>query len=84
MGLQNYMDLLASESFRNSLKVTLIFVVIVVVGGMLLGLIAAVLCNKAFPGIRFSVRLMRFRCDRVQFCGNGISDHAASDSRHCK
>ena len=28
------------------------FVLIVVVGGMLLGLIAAVLCNKAFPGIR--------------------------------
>lgn len=53
VGLQNYIDLLASESFRNSLKVTLIFVVIVVIGGMLLGLIAAVLCNKAFPGIRF-------------------------------
>lgn len=52
VGLQNYIDLLTSESFRNSLKVTLIFVVIVVVGGMLLGLIAAVLCNKAFPGIR--------------------------------
>ena len=31
---------------------TLIFVLIVVIGGMLLGLIAAVLCNKAFPGIR--------------------------------
>ncbi len=53
VGLENYIDLLTSESFRNSLKVTLIFVVIVVVGGMLLGLIAAVLCNKAFPGIRF-------------------------------
>ena len=52
VGLQNYIDLLMSESFRNSLKVTLIFVVIVVIGGMLLGLIAAVLCNKAFPGIR--------------------------------
>ena len=52
VGLQNYIDLLSSESFRNSLKVTLIFVVIVVFGGMLLGLIAAVLCNKAFPGIR--------------------------------
>ena len=52
VGLQNYIELLSSESFRNSLKVTLIFVVIVVVGGMLLGLIAAVLCNKAFPGIR--------------------------------
>ena len=52
VGLGNYTDLLASESFLNSLKVTLIFVVIVVIGGMLLGLIAAVLCNKAFPGIR--------------------------------
>ena len=52
VGLQNYIDLLASESFQNSLKVTLVFVVIVVIGGMLLGLVAAVLCNKAFPGIR--------------------------------
>lgn len=52
VGLENYTELLTSESFRNSLKVTLIFVVIVVIGGMLLGLIAAVLCNKAFPGIR--------------------------------
>lgn len=53
VGLQNYKDLLTSASFRNSLMVTLIFVVIVVVGSMLLGLIAAVLCNKAIPGIRF-------------------------------
>ena len=52
VGMQNYIDLLTSESFRKSLQVTLIFVVIVVIGGMLLGLIAAVLCNKAFPGIR--------------------------------
>ena len=52
VGMQNYIDLLSSESFRNSLKVTLIFVVIVVIGGMFLGLVAAVLCNKAFPGIR--------------------------------
>ena len=43
VGLQNYVDLLTSESFRNSLKVTLIFVAIVVFGGMLLGLAAAVL-----------------------------------------
>ena len=49
VGLQNYIDLLSSESFRNSLKVTLVFVVIVVLGGMLLGLIAAVLCYKDFP-----------------------------------
>ena len=52
VGMQNYIDLLSSESFRNSLKVTLIFVVIVVIGGLFLGLVAAVLCNKAFPGIR--------------------------------
>ncbi|XCP85176.1 sugar ABC transporter permease [Roseburia hominis] len=52
VGLGNYAELLSSESFRNSLKVTLIFVVIVVIGGMLLGLVTAVLCNKAFPGIR--------------------------------
>ena len=52
VGMQNYIDLITSESFRNSLKVTLIFVVIVVIGGMFLGLVAAVLCNKAFPGIR--------------------------------
>lgn len=53
VGMGNYIELLTSESFRNSLKVTLIFVVIVVFGSMLLGLITAVLCNKAFPGIRF-------------------------------
>lgn len=53
VGLGNYQELLSSASFRNSLKVTLIFVVIVVFGSMILGLVAAVLCNKAFPGIRF-------------------------------
>lgn len=52
VGLQNYIDLLTSESFRNSILVTIIFVVIVCVIGMGLGLIGAVLCNKAFPGIR--------------------------------
>ena len=53
VGLENYTDLLTSSSFHNSLKVTLIFVSVVVIGSMLLGLVAAVLCNKAFPGIRF-------------------------------
>lgn len=52
VGLGNYAELLGSEIFRNSLKVTIIFVVIVVFGGMFLGLVTAVLCNKAFPGIR--------------------------------
>ena len=36
VGLGNYKELLQSASFINSLKVTLIFVLIVVVGGMLL------------------------------------------------
>ena len=36
VGLQNYIDLLSSKSFQNSLKVTVVFVLIVVVGGMLL------------------------------------------------
>lgn len=52
VGAENYVDLLTSESFLNSLKVTLLFVVVVVAGSMLIGLVAAVLCNKAFPGIR--------------------------------
>ncbi len=52
VGLGNYMDLLSSSSFYNSLAVTIVFVVIVVIGGMALGLLAAMLCNKAFPGIR--------------------------------
>ena len=53
VGAENYTDLFTSEAFYNSLFVMLIFVVIVVVGSMLIGLIAAVLCSKAFPGIRF-------------------------------
>ena len=53
VGLENYKALLSSPPFHNSLKVTLIFVSVVVIGSMLLGLVAAVLCNKAFPGIRF-------------------------------
>ena len=52
VGLGNYMELFQSESFYNSLAVTLLFVAIVVAGSMALGLLAAVLRNKAFPGIR--------------------------------
>lgn len=53
VGVGNYLELFRSESFRNSLAVTLVFVFIVVIGSMFLGLVTAVLCNKAFPGIRF-------------------------------
>ena len=41
VGLDNYVDLLTSESFYNSLLVTVIFVVIVVIGSMLIGLIGS-------------------------------------------
>lgn len=53
VGIGNYLELLKSSSFRNSLQVTILFVLIVVLISMLLGLIGAVLCNKTFPGIRF-------------------------------
>lgn len=52
VGFGNYKDLLTSPSFYNSLIVTVEFVAIVVIGSMLLGLIGALLCNKAFRGIR--------------------------------
>lgn len=52
VGFGNYKDLLTSPSFYNSLIVTVEFMAIVVIGSMLLGLIGALLCNKAFPGIR--------------------------------
>ena len=56
VGLNNYKELLTSASFQNSIKVTILFMLIVVAGSMLLGLLTAMLCNKAFPGIRaFSV-----------------------------
>ena len=85
VGLGNYKELLQSASFINSLKVTLIFVLIVVVGGMLLGLIAAVLCNKAFPGIRvFSTSYALANGYRIQLRGNDLPDHASSGSWYCK
>lgn len=52
VGLDNYIQLLNSPSFINSLLVTLLFVVIVVVGGMALGLLTAMLCSTTFPGLR--------------------------------
>lgn len=53
VGIENYINLFKSDSFWNSLKVTAIFVVIVVSISMLLGLTTAVLCNRKFLGIRF-------------------------------
>jgi len=80
VGLQNYVDLLTSESFRNSLKVTLIFVVIVVFGGMLLGLIAAGISGN--PGIQYGI--CTADGNRIKFGSHDIPDHASSGSRNCK
>ena len=74
---KNYIDLLTSAVFQNSLKVTLIYVVIVVFGSMLLGLVTAVLCNKGISG-----NPCIFNC----LCtanGNRISSLAAMILRSC-
>ena len=56
VGIGNYKTLFTSDSFYNSLLVSFIFVVIVVAGSMLIGLLTAMLCQKTFPGIRvFSI-----------------------------
>jgi len=52
VGIGNYTELFLSSSFYNSLIVTFIFVVIVVLVSMALGLLTALLCNRTFPGIR--------------------------------
>lgn len=82
VGLGNYKELLQSSSFWNSLAVTLIFVVIVVAVSMILGLTTAVLCNKTFPGIRFSVLLCTANGNRIQFSSNDLQDHASSIRRN--
>ena len=52
IGLENYTDLLSSSSFWNSIRVTFIYVLIVVVLGVLLGFATALLCRVNFPAIR--------------------------------
>lgn len=52
VGLENYRNLFTSPSFYNSLLVTVIYVLIVVVMGVGLGFISAILCQKNFPGIK--------------------------------
>ncbi len=53
LGFGNYQELLTSASFWNSVIVTLKFVVIVVVVGVSIGFIAAILCQRSFPGLPF-------------------------------
>ena len=52
IGFKNYSDLLSSSSFWNSLRVTMIYVVIVVIIGVLVGFSTALLCRVNFPAIR--------------------------------
>lgn len=52
VGLENYIELFTSSSFYNSLIVTILFVAIVVVFGVVLGFVTALLCQRSFPGIR--------------------------------
>ena len=53
LGWGNYAELFASASFWNSVLVSLKFVLIVVVTGVLIGFTTALLCQKTFPGIKF-------------------------------
>lgn len=52
IGLENYINLFTSASFYNSLLVTIVYVLIVVVVGVSLGFLTALLCQKSFPGIK--------------------------------
>jgi sn-glycerol 3-phosphate transport system permease protein len=51
VGLQQFHDILGSASFRNSLKVTLLFAVISVPTGIVLGLALAVVAHQRLRGI---------------------------------
>lgn len=53
VGMKNYIELFTNESFYNSLGVTFVYVIIVVIVGVLIGFTTALLCQKAFPGIKF-------------------------------
>src|SRR5574344_539087 len=52
IGLENYSNLLSSPAFWNSMKVTFVYVIIVVTIGILLGFATALLCRVNFPFIR--------------------------------
>jgi multiple sugar transport system permease protein len=50
VGLENYLFLLESERFWNSMRVTVVYTVAVVIGSLLLGTLTAVLINRSFRG----------------------------------
>src|SRR4051812_8051198 len=51
VGLQQFQDVLGSHDFRNSLKVTLLFAVMSVPTGIVLGLVLAVVAHQRLRGI---------------------------------
>jgi sn-glycerol 3-phosphate transport system permease protein len=51
VGFQNFQDILGSAEFRNSVKVTLLFALISVPTGIILGLFLAVLAHQRLRGI---------------------------------
>lgn len=53
IGLENYSNLFQSDSFRNSMKATFLFVVYTVPTGILLALFLAVITNEKLRGIQF-------------------------------
>ncbi|MCZ0717367.1 carbohydrate ABC transporter permease [Aerococcus kribbianus] len=52
-GLGNYNELFHSASFWNSIQVTILFVLIVVLVGVIIGFLGAMLCQRTFKGISF-------------------------------
>ena len=50
VGIENYTDLLAAPEFRQTLVVTVVYVVACVVGAIGLGLGSALMLDRAFPG----------------------------------
>src|SRR3954454_17613843 len=51
VGLQQFRDILGSAEFRNSLKVTLLFALISVPTGIVLGLLLAIVAHQKLRGI---------------------------------
>lgn len=50
VGLQNFIRLIGSSEYHNSIQVTLLFALFVVMAGLLLSLGIAVVANQRFPG----------------------------------
>ena len=50
VGLENYQNLLADANFYNSVKVTVIYILVTVIGRYVLGFLSALLLNTQFKG----------------------------------